>query len=94
MYQLMLTDSDFWRASNSLQLDETIALYATTLVNDHKYLGLVNNRHPMVPESTLGTGHRLMLHGLAAESLHASLVKKKRQQAAQNKEAKEEPAAA
>lgn len=92
MYQLMLTDSDFWRASNSLQLDETIALYATTLINDHKFLGLVNNRHPMVPESTLGTGHRLMLHGLAAESLHAYLVKKKRQQAAQKKESQEEPA--
>jgi hypothetical protein len=84
MYQLLLTDNDFWRASNSLQLDETIALYATTLINDHRYLGLVNNRHPMVPESTLGTGHRLMLHGLAAESLHAYLVKKKRQQAAES----------
>ena len=83
MYQLLLTDNDFWRASNSLQLDETIALYATTLINDHRFLGLVNNRHPMVPESTLGTGHRLMLHGLAAESLHAYLVKKKRQYAAQ-----------
>jgi hypothetical protein len=80
MYQLMLTDSDFWRASNSLQLDETIALYATTLINDHRFLGLVNNRHPMVPESVLGTGHRLMLHGLAAESLHAYLVKQKRKQ--------------
>lgn len=92
MYQLMLTDSDFWRSSNSLQLDETIALYATTLINDHRFLGLVNNRHPMVPESSLGTGHRLMLHGLAAESLHAYLVKKKRQQAAQEKESREEPA--
>ena len=78
MYQLLLTDSDFWRASNSLQLDETIALYATTLINDHRFLGLVNNRHPMVPESMLGAAHRLMLHGLAAESLHAYLVKQKR----------------
>ncbi|MCE9565739.1 MAG: hypothetical protein K8U57_27255 [Planctomycetes bacterium] len=78
MYQLLLTDSDFWRACNSLQLDETIALYATTLINDHKFLGLVNNRHPIVPESTFGAGHRLMLHGLAAECLHAYLVKQKR----------------
>ena len=77
-YQLLLTDSDFWRACNSLQLDETIALYATTLIGDHKFLGLVNNRHPIVPESTLGAGHRLMLHGLAVECLHAYLVKQKR----------------
>ena len=78
MYQLLLTDSDFWRACNSLQLDETIALYATTLIGDHRFLGLVNNRHPIVPESTLGAGHRLMLHALAAECLHAYLVKQKR----------------
>lgn len=77
MYQLLLTDSDFWRACNSLQLDETIALYATTLVGDHKFLGLVNNRHPIIPESTLGAAHRLMLHGLAAECLHSYLVKQK-----------------
>jgi hypothetical protein len=82
MYQLFLTDSDFWRACNSLQLDETIALYATTLINDHRFLGLVNNRHPIVPESMLGASHRLMLHGLAAESLHAYLVKQKRKRAA------------
>ncbi len=78
MYQLLLTDSDFWRSCNSLQLDETIALYASTLIKEHKFLGLVNNRHPMIPESTLSAGHRLMLHGLAAECLHAYLVKQKR----------------
>jgi len=80
MYQLLLTDSDFWRACNSLQLDETIALYATTLMNDHRFLGLVNNRHPIISESILGAAHRLMLHGLAVELLHAHLVKNKRNQ--------------
>jgi hypothetical protein len=79
MYQLLLTDSDFWRACNSLQLDETIALYATTLIQDHRFLGLVNNRHPIITESVLGAAHRLMLHGLAVELLHAYLVKRKRQ---------------
>ena len=78
MYQLLLTDSDFWRACNSLQLDETISIYATQLVGEHKFLGLVNNRHPIVPESVLGAAHRLMLHGLAVESLHAYLVALKR----------------
>ncbi|MEZ5944144.1 MAG: hypothetical protein R3C18_22355 [Planctomycetaceae bacterium] len=82
MYQLLLTDSDFWRACNSLQLDETIALYATTLLNDHKFLGLVNNRHPIISESVLGAAHRLMLHGLAVELLHAYLVKCKRKKSA------------
>ena len=77
MYQLLLTDSDFWRACNSLQLDETIALYASQLIGEHKFLGLVNNRHPIVPDSVLGAAHRLMLHGLAVESLHAYLVELK-----------------
>ncbi|GIT30976.1 MAG: hypothetical protein Ct9H300mP1_30220 [Planctomycetaceae bacterium] len=49
MYQLLLTDSDFWRACNSLQLDETISIYAAQLIGEHKFLGLVNNRHPIVP---------------------------------------------
>jgi len=82
LYQLFLTDDDFWRASNSLQLDETVALYVAALLGDATHLGLVNNRHPLVPLSTLRAGHRLMLHGLAAESLHALLVRSKRQQAA------------
>lgn len=78
MYQLLLTDTDFWRACNSLQLDETVALYATTLIQDHKFLGLVNNRHPIITESVLGAAHRLMLHGLAVELLHGHLAKRKR----------------
>ena len=78
LYQLFLTDSDFWRACNSLQLDETIALYASTLMGNPGYLGLVNNKHPLIPLSTLQAGYRLMLHGLAAECLHATLVQLKR----------------
>ncbi len=81
MYQLLLTDSDFWRACNSLQLDETIALYATTLLKDYRYLGLVNNKHPIVPNSTLEAARGLMLHGLGAEFMHAFLVRAKRAQA-------------
>jgi len=77
-YQLFLTDSDFWRACNSLQLDETIALYASRLLGDTGYIGLVNNKHPLIPLSTFQAGYRLLLHGLAAESLHATLVEHKR----------------
>lgn len=80
LYQLLLSDDDFWRASNSLQLDETIALYASRILGDWTRLALVNNRHPLVPESTLRAGHRLLLHGLATETLHAALVQAKRRQ--------------
>jgi hypothetical protein len=79
LYQLFLTDSDFWRACNSLQLDETVALYASKLIGDSSYVNLVNNKHPLIPLSTLQAGYRLLLHGLAAESLHAALVQLKRQ---------------
>ena len=44
-------------------------------------LALVNNKHPMVAQSTLRAGYRLVLHGLASEMLHAYLVQKKRVQA-------------
>jgi hypothetical protein len=73
LYQLFLSENDFWRAANSLQLDETIGLYVARILNAPEYIGLVNNKHPMVPLSTMGVGFRLMLHGLASESLHAIL---------------------
>jgi hypothetical protein len=73
LYALLLRDSDFWRAANSLQLDETVALYAARLLGAEQHLALVNNRHPMVPLTTLRAGYRLMLHGLASETLHGFL---------------------
>ncbi|MCQ3828721.1 hypothetical protein HXX02_04640 [Microbulbifer elongatus] len=73
LYALFLSDHDFWRASNSLQLDETISIYIGKLLNDGMALSLVSNRHPMVPHSTLQAGFRLMLHGLDAELLHGYL---------------------
>ena len=80
-YALFLTDRDFWRATNSLQLDETIGLYAARLTGEEKHLALVNNGHPMVPMSTLRAGHRLMLHGLASEVLHGLLLELKHKSA-------------
>lgn len=77
IYQLLLTDSDFWRATNSLQLDETIGLYAATILDARAHLVLVNNRHPLVPMSTLRAGYRLTLHGLSTEMLHAFLMRLK-----------------
>jgi len=78
LYQLFLSDSDFWRACNSLQLDETVAIYTSRLMGDLSYVSLVNNKHPLIPMSTLQAGYRLLLHGLAAECLHATLVQCKR----------------
>jgi hypothetical protein len=40
-------------------------------------LFLVNNKHPLVPLSTLRAGHRLVLHGLATEVLHTALARKR-----------------
>ena len=76
-YQLFLTSNDFVRASNSLQLDETIAIYTSQILGAPGHLGLVNNKHPMVPVSTYSAAYRLVLHGLAAETLHEILVKMK-----------------
>jgi len=72
-YALLLTDRDFWRAANSLQLDETIGLYAARLTGEEKHLAMINNGHPLVPHSTLRAGFRLMLHGLSTEVLHGFL---------------------
>lgn len=80
VYALCLTDNDFWRATNSLQLDETITLYAARIINDPLPVMLVNNRHPLIPHSTLKAGFRLNLHGLSTEMLHQHLVQLKRQQ--------------
>lgn len=80
VYQLFLTDNDFWRATNSLQVDEIIAIYASRILGDPTPMLLVNNRHPLVPLSTLRAGFRLVLHGLATEVMHALLVQKKREQ--------------
>jgi hypothetical protein len=73
-YQLFLTANDFVRASNSLQLDETIGIYTSQILGTPGHLGLLNNKHPMVPETTYSAAYRLVLHGLAAETLHEILV--------------------
>ena len=78
VYQLFLTDHDFWRATNSLQLDETIAIYVARILQQPYNLFLVNNKHPMVPMSTLRAGYRLVLHGLSSEMLYELLVRMKR----------------
>jgi hypothetical protein len=77
VYQLFLTDNDFWRASNSLQLDETIGMYASKIIGNNERLSLIVNKHPMVPLPTYGAGFRLVLHGLATEQMHALLVELK-----------------
>lgn len=81
VYQLFLTDNDFWRAANSLQMDETMGIYVATLLNTPQHLLLLNNKHPLVPLSTLHAGHRLVLHGLSTEMLHCLLSQMKQAQA-------------
>lgn len=82
MYALFLPRSDFVRASNSLQLDETIAIYIARILGNDYHLAFMKNGHPMVPLSTLQAGYRLMMHGLDCEGLHGWLREMKRRQAA------------
>ncbi len=79
VYQLFLTDTDFWRSVHSLQLDETIGIYAAKVLNKPDGMVLVNNKHPMVVPATWSAGYRLVLHGLSSEMLHAILVQAKHQ---------------
>lgn len=83
VYQFFLTDNDFWRAVNSLQLDETIAMYVARILDDPLPVLMVNNKHPLVPEISLSAAYRLSLHGLGTEMLHHYLVQRKRAAAAQ-----------
>lgn len=80
VYQFFLTDNDFWRATNSLQLDETIGIYGSTILGSPTHLLLVNNKHPLVSLITLSAGFRLVLHGLSTEMGHWLLVQKKLEQ--------------
>ena len=74
LFQFFLTANDFVRSSNSLQLDETIGIYTSQILGTPAHLGLINNKHPMVPTTTYDAGYNLVLHGLAAETLHGVLV--------------------
>jgi hypothetical protein len=81
LYALFLPRADFIRASNSLQLDETIAIYLAKILGTGYHLAFVENHHPMVQLSTLQAGYRLMMHGLDCEALHGWLRAMKRAQA-------------
>ncbi|MBL8542668.1 MAG: hypothetical protein JNJ63_02575 [Hyphomonadaceae bacterium] len=78
LYALLLPRNDFIRASNSLQLDETIAIYLARLLGTDYHLAFIKNGHPMVPLTTLQAGYRLMMHGLDCEGLHGWLREMKR----------------
>ena len=82
MYALFLPREDFVRASNSLQLDEIVAIYIAKILGTDYHLAFMKNGHPLVPLSTLQAGYRLMMHGLDVEGLHGWLRVLKRRQAA------------
>jgi hypothetical protein len=81
LYALLLPRSDFVRASNSLQLDEPVAIYIGKILGSDYHLSFVKNGHPMVALSTLQAGFRLMMHGLDCEAMHGWLRVLKRRQA-------------
>ena len=81
LYALFLPRADFIRAAQSLQLDETIAIYIGKILGTDYHMSFIKNGHPMVPLSTLQAGHRLMMHGLDCEAMHGWLRLLKRRQA-------------
>lgn len=81
LYALLLPRADFIRASNSLQLDEPVAVYVGKILGTDYHLSFIKNGHPLVPLSTLQAGFRLMMHGLDCEALHGWLRVLKRRQA-------------
>jgi len=80
LYALMLPRADFIRASNSLQLDETVAIYIGKILGADYHMAFVKNGHPLVPLSTWQAGHRLMMHRLACEAFHGLPPRLKRRQ--------------
>ena len=81
LYALCLPRSDFIRAANSLQLDETVGIYIAKILGTDYHLSFIKNGNPLVPLSTLQAGYRLMMHGLDCEGLHGWLSLIKRRQA-------------
>jgi hypothetical protein len=82
LYALMLPRSDFIRASNSLQLDEPVAIYLAEILGTTYHLAFIKNGHPLVSLTTMQSGFRLMMHGLDCEALHGWLrVMKRRYEA-------------
>jgi hypothetical protein len=80
LYALCLPRMDFIRAANSLQLDETIAVYIARILRSDYHMAFIQNGHPLVQLSTLQAGYRLMMHGLDVEALYGWLrVLKQRQ---------------
>ena len=82
LYALFLPRADFIRAANSLQLDETVAIYIAKILGADYHLAFIKNGHPLVQLSTLQAGYRLMMHGLDCEGLHGWLRMIKARQAA------------
>ncbi|WGM48790.1 hypothetical protein KOAAANKH_03697 [Brevundimonas sp. NIBR10] len=82
LYALMLPRADFMRASHSLQLDETVAIYIARILGTDYHMNFVKNGHPLVTLSTLQAGYRLMMHGLDCEGMHGWLRVLKARQAA------------
>lgn len=82
VYALFLARRDFVRAANSLQLDETFAIYVARILGSDFHMSLIKNHHPMVPLSPMQAGFRLMMHGYDAEALHGYLRRLKRAQIA------------
>jgi hypothetical protein len=79
-YALCLTRTEFERAVLSLQWDENFGLYVGQLTGDYRWLHVITNRHPLIPNSPFHAARNLFLHGLVTEYLHRYLELRQEQQ--------------
>ncbi|MOA22314.1 hypothetical protein D3C78_1428630 [compost metagenome] len=52
-----------------------MAIYCAKILASPEHLVLLNNKHPLVPMTTLYAAYRLVLHGLSSEMLHSLLMR-------------------
>jgi hypothetical protein len=72
-YSLCLTSDEFARAVLSLQLDENFGIYMSKITSDYDWNHIINNRHPLAPNSPFAASRDLILHGITTEYLHKYL---------------------
>ncbi|MEH1935708.1 MAG: hypothetical protein V7L14_18825 [Nostoc sp.] len=69
-YSLCLTSDEFTRAVLSLQFDENLSVYISTITDDYNWNHLVTNRHALAPNSPFQAARDLIMHGIITEYLH------------------------
>lgn len=73
LFALLLSRSDFDRASHSLQFDASVGSLFGQILNVPGAAHFSSNRLPHMPEAKAMTGRRLLVHGIESEVLYGML---------------------